>query len=240
MPGKDCPQMDLLVTIEDIKVSPAPTARNLGVVLDANITSVDLVELLSTTSAGSGPSSHVKQRRSWSNHSSSLVLTTATLSWLDSPPPQSNPYNTSRTRYWYWPLWLSDPTPQLECTAQQLWLDDWYHLHENKQTSLCQVPTLLCSGSAVVEWGPGWCHRSPVSTRDSRLTCSEFTWTLYNHRLPPPPGLPLQSLAINCVFVRLGIINSTLHYLAYCMFLDVGNVLRIALLLLSQLFMQAT
>jgi len=46
MPGKDCPQMDLLVTIEDIEVSPAPTARNLGVVLDdrlscnANITSV--------------------------------------------------------------------------------------------------------------------------------------------------------------------------------------------------------
>jgi len=38
--------MDLLVTIEDIEVSPAPTARNLGVVLDhqlscnANITSV--------------------------------------------------------------------------------------------------------------------------------------------------------------------------------------------------------
>jgi len=46
MPGKDCPQMDLLVTIEDIEVSPAPTARKLGVVLDdqlccnANITSV--------------------------------------------------------------------------------------------------------------------------------------------------------------------------------------------------------
>lgn len=46
MPGKDCPKMDLLVTIEDIEVSPSPTARNLGVVLDdqlccnANITSV--------------------------------------------------------------------------------------------------------------------------------------------------------------------------------------------------------
>jgi len=46
MPGKDCPQMDLLVTIEDIEASPAPTARKLGVVLDdqlccnANIASV--------------------------------------------------------------------------------------------------------------------------------------------------------------------------------------------------------
>jgi len=34
IPGKDCPQMDLLVTIKDFEVSPAPTARNLGVVLD--------------------------------------------------------------------------------------------------------------------------------------------------------------------------------------------------------------
>jgi len=46
LPGKDCPQMNLLVTIEDIEVSPSPTARNLGVVQDdqlcrnANITSV--------------------------------------------------------------------------------------------------------------------------------------------------------------------------------------------------------
>jgi len=29
MPGKDGPQTDLLVTIEDIDVSPVPTARNL-------------------------------------------------------------------------------------------------------------------------------------------------------------------------------------------------------------------
>jgi len=33
MLGKDCPQMDLLVTI-DIEVSPAPTEGHLGVVLD--------------------------------------------------------------------------------------------------------------------------------------------------------------------------------------------------------------
>jgi len=37
MLGKDCPQMDLLVTIEDIKVSPSPSARNLGVVLDEQL-----------------------------------------------------------------------------------------------------------------------------------------------------------------------------------------------------------
>ena len=46
MPRKDCPHMDLLVTVENITVSPSPTARNLGVVLDiqlcctANITAV--------------------------------------------------------------------------------------------------------------------------------------------------------------------------------------------------------
>jgi len=44
IPGKDCPQMDLLVIIEDINVSPAPTARKLGLddqlSCNANITSV--------------------------------------------------------------------------------------------------------------------------------------------------------------------------------------------------------
>ena len=46
IPGKDCPHMDLLVTVKNITVSPSPTARNLGVVLDnqlcctANITAV--------------------------------------------------------------------------------------------------------------------------------------------------------------------------------------------------------
>ena len=46
IPGKDCPHMDLLVNVENITVSPSTTARNLGVVLDnqlsctANITAV--------------------------------------------------------------------------------------------------------------------------------------------------------------------------------------------------------
>jgi len=40
--------------------------------------------------------------------------------------------------------------------------------------------------------------------------------------------------ALTSVFVHLGFINSTEHCLAYCMFLDVGNVLRMALMLLSQ------
>jgi len=50
MPGKDCPQIGILVTIENIVVSPSPTARNLGVVLDdqlccnANITSITSVD----------------------------------------------------------------------------------------------------------------------------------------------------------------------------------------------------
>ena len=34
MPGKDCPYMDLLVTVENIAASPSATVRNLGVVLD--------------------------------------------------------------------------------------------------------------------------------------------------------------------------------------------------------------
>ena len=44
--GKDCPHMDLLVTVEDAVVGPSPTVRNLGVILDnqlrctANITVV--------------------------------------------------------------------------------------------------------------------------------------------------------------------------------------------------------
>ena len=35
LPGKDCPHMDLLVTVEDAVVGPSPTARNLGVILAA-------------------------------------------------------------------------------------------------------------------------------------------------------------------------------------------------------------
>jgi len=37
------------------------------------------------------------------------------------------------------------------------------------------------------------------------LVC-KFTWTLNN---PPSPRLPLRTLALTCVFVRLGIMNST-------------------------------
>jgi len=98
MPGKDCPQMDLLVTTEDIEVSPAPTAGTLAwywmtrcPATPTSPLSVDLVGFLLTTSARFGPSSHVKR-------SSSLASTTATLSWLDSLPPLSNPYNASRTQ----------------------------------------------------------------------------------------------------------------------------------------------
>ena len=34
IPGKDCPHMDLSVTVEDVTVSPSLTARNLRVTLD--------------------------------------------------------------------------------------------------------------------------------------------------------------------------------------------------------------
>jgi hypothetical protein len=46
MPERDCPHMDLLVTVENITVSPPPTSRNPSVVLDnqlcciANISAV--------------------------------------------------------------------------------------------------------------------------------------------------------------------------------------------------------
>jgi len=73
------------------------------------------------------------------------------------------------------------------------------------------------------------------TARDSRLTCSEFTWTLHNPAPPPPPAFPLLTRALTCVFVRLGVINRTWRCLAYCMFLDVGNALRMSHLLLSQL-----
>jgi len=58
----------------------------------------DHVEFLSTTSVGSGPSSQVKQHRSWSKRSYSLTSNTKTLSWLDSQHPQSNPHDASRTQ----------------------------------------------------------------------------------------------------------------------------------------------
>ena len=34
IPGKDCPCMDLSVTVKDVTVSPSSTARNLGLILD--------------------------------------------------------------------------------------------------------------------------------------------------------------------------------------------------------------
>ena len=80
LPGKDCPHMDLLVTVVDAVVGPPPTARNLGV-------NPDPAHLLSTTSAGLDPSSQGQQHSSWSKHSSSPASTTATCSWLDTLPP---------------------------------------------------------------------------------------------------------------------------------------------------------
>jgi len=101
---------------------------------------------------------------------------------------------------------------------------DWTpHLHNPNST-----PFWHRSGGMSSRLMLGWQSRSPASTRESRPTCSEFTWT----RHKPSPTFPLPTLALTCVFVHLGIINSTEHCLAYCMFLDVGNVLRMARLLL--------
>ena len=82
MLGKDCPHMDLQVTVEGIAVSPSPTARNFGVVQCVALPTLPQWPL-STTSTGSSPSSRGKQHSSWSKHSSSSASTTATLSWLD-------------------------------------------------------------------------------------------------------------------------------------------------------------
>ena len=68
IPGKDCPHMDLLVNVENMTVSPSTTARNLGVVLDIQLSctatslrSPDPADLHFTTFAESGPSSQEKQ-----------------------------------------------------------------------------------------------------------------------------------------------------------------------------------
>ena len=95
MPGKDCQYMDLLVTVENITVSPSPTARDLGVVLDnqlcctANITAV--------TRSYRFAIYHI--RRIWpflTREAAQLLVqslvisTTATRSWLDSLPLRLN------------------------------------------------------------------------------------------------------------------------------------------------------
>ena len=100
LPGKDCPHMDLLVTVEDAVVGPLTTARNLGVILDdqlrctANITAVTQ----SCRFALYNPSSQGKQHSSWSKHSSHPTSTTETHSWLGSLPPRSSLCSASRPR----------------------------------------------------------------------------------------------------------------------------------------------
>uniref|UniRef100_A0A8C5D126 Reverse transcriptase domain-containing protein n=1 Tax=Gadus morhua TaxID=8049 RepID=A0A8C5D126_GADMO len=62
IPGKDCPHMDLLVTVEKITVSPSPTARNLSYAApQTSLRWPDPADLHFTTSAESGPSSQGKQ-----------------------------------------------------------------------------------------------------------------------------------------------------------------------------------
>ena len=75
--GRTALHMDLLVTVEDAVVGPSSTARNLGVIPDdrphctSNHHRGDPIpaDMLSTTSAGSDPSSRGKQRSSWAERS---------------------------------------------------------------------------------------------------------------------------------------------------------------------------
>ena len=79
VPGKECPYIDLLVIVKDIMVCPSPKAWSWTNSYAAWPTSPwwsDPADLLSTTSAGSGPSSRGKQHSAWSKHSSSPALNT--------------------------------------------------------------------------------------------------------------------------------------------------------------------
>jgi len=79
-------------------------------------------------------------------------------------------------------------------------------LTKNRQTLLCQVPTVLA---------PQWWNELPADIRVAHQVPQETQdlpvhLDLHNH-----PSFPLRTLALICVFVRLGIINSTWHCLAY-------------------------
>ena len=86
--------MDLSVTAEDVTVSPSSTTD-----CPAPPTSLlwsNPADLPSTTSAGSGLSTHRTQHNSWSKVWSLPAWTTVTPSWLDSQPPRLNHCSVSR------------------------------------------------------------------------------------------------------------------------------------------------
>ena len=192
-------------------------------------------DLLSTTSAGSDPSSQGKQHSSWSKHSSSPASTTATRSWLGHPASAikhlQRIQNAAARLVFNLPKfshvsplfcdlhWLpvaarirfktmvltykavnGTPTYHLQAlvrphaparTAQRPRPTGWYR-HPWEQVKVAQ-PSHNSSlswrhyggTSSLLRWGPQ--SSSPASTRDSRPTCSGFTWT----PLSIPPLLPL-------------------------------------------------
>jgi len=60
------------------------------------------------------------------------------------------------------------------------------------------------SSQYINQYQETWQFKLIWAMISARPTCSEFTWTLHN-----PPAFPLQILALTCVFLHLGIINST-------------------------------
>ena len=93
IPGKDCPHMDLSVTVEDVMVSPSSTAKNVGVILNDGLSSTpNIISVVRSCRFALyricriGLSSQRTQRNSWSKRWSSPASTTVPPSWLDSQP----------------------------------------------------------------------------------------------------------------------------------------------------------
>ena len=156
----------------------------------------DPADLLSTTSAGSDPSSQGKQHSSWSKHSLSPVSTTATRSWLDSLPPWSNLYSVSRMLQQGWPTRLSisqTPCPSSSALLNYLSSPAGTAIAKGKQRLHNNVSTLLYFGTTMVEQAPCQCqdcrdaHQLLQETKDSLVQNSPGLCIASFLYLPPFP-----------------------------------------------------
>jgi len=249
--------MDLLVTTH--KVSPAPTARNLGVVLDdqlscnADITSVArscrialhnirkirpflthkaaqiLVQALVITrldycnSLLAGlPAFVIKPLLCIQNTAACLVVFNLPkfslvtplfrdLHWL--PVISCIRFKTlvladkavsgTAPTYLQTVVRLHAPARALRSTTLAGWLVP--PSLRTATTLLCQVPTLLCSGTAVVEWAPGW--------RQAAVTLQ-----LPQETQDPPVQ---STLALTCAFVCVGTWMLVWHVCYYAGYLAI-------------------
>ena len=97
-------------------------------------------------------------------------------------------------------------------------------LHPETERSQRSI-LLVLSNASTAEWmkerkdvEEEGCRSSPASARDSRPTCSEFTWTLHSipPLLPTPPPKKIKfPLNTSCMFVCPGTYISILHLVSY-------------------------